>query len=60
MQVPIPSTQFLDTGVNLYEADVPTGNLYARHNGLRPGGQLSAEYDSDYYRDGFRSTSSHR
>ena len=26
VQVPIPSTQFLITGVNLYEADVPTGN----------------------------------
>jgi hypothetical protein len=26
VQVPIPSTQYLITGVNLYEADVPTGN----------------------------------
>jgi hypothetical protein len=26
VQVPIPSTQFLITGVNLYEADVPTGD----------------------------------
>jgi hypothetical protein len=26
VQVPIPSTQYLITGVNLYEADVPTGD----------------------------------
>ncbi len=44
VQVPIPSTLYQITGVNLYEADVATGTACARYQQLRAGGIIPAAY----------------
>ncbi len=48
VQVPIPSTLYQITGVNLYQADVATGAAAARNQQLRAGGRVSAAEHRDH------------